>query len=667
MKTSPLLHRRSHSRGGATLAVVAAISLALLSMLTYTVIASLNSFENQSSAQIKQDYSQKEDALLTALLHIVPNKAIGAMQEGSMDNQDDFTWATIFDEAISVANAEQSVSPNLLSSLNLDDAILANTGDAPIGEAIEIVKAPVRSYADGDNLVNGGNWWEFYMLGDPIVGPSVPAPLQVSYDHYLLDKKFPIISFDKVYNYWYRKGVELPAESYPLYNMITYPDVKFGYKRPGELFVAKRNWWIFSLTFGELTAAQTGVPPVTKNYVLSIYEIPSQLPLSATSLMKVGQFADGSAWEKVSVTGGVYADALETEGTVEVSGGSLSARSSVNLSETTTVDGETIEADFDQMGKREARALESQSDFYDASVGGNVGRVAFIPLNSGDKFLQRSSDGDASSRISPTGWKDYTRGANQAAMRLEVREMVSDDSQIPVEIRLRYRDTSNNFKSATYRRGENWPAEFETGGNTFPFQTDQLENQRNALVVYLDRLPALLASFSDAAGLDVNNSIHIYPQHWRDTVIRPSIPSLDSDLAVTLRGGRDMSPFSKGFSVVTDMRLYIAETMNDVATSPPANSGLPANAEFYPPISLFAPEKRFGESLTINHPVTIRGQLSTLKTNNNDTFNPLEFIGADDTRVASDLLEADLISLRSPAELPPIHMMNWMVTIEEIH
>jgi len=241
MKTSPLLHRRSHSRGGATLAVVAAISLALLSMLTYTVIASLNSFENQSSAQIKQDYSQKEDALLTALLHIVPNKAIGAMQEGSMDNQDDFTWATIFDEAISVANAEQSVSPNLLSSLNLDDAILANTGDAPIGEAIEIVKAPVRSYAGGDNLVNGGNWWEFYMLGDPTVGPSVPAPLEVSYDHYLLDKKFPIISFDKTYNYWYRKGVELPAEDYPLYNLITYPDVKFGYKRPGELFVTLRG------------------------------------------------------------------------------------------------------------------------------------------------------------------------------------------------------------------------------------------------------------------------------------------------------------------------------------------------------------------------------------------------------------------------------------------
>lgn len=147
----------------------------------------------------------------------------------------------------------------------------------------------------------------------------------------------------------------------------------------------------------------------------------------------------------------------------------------------------------------------------------------------------------------------------------------------------------------------------------------------------------------------------------------PSNPSVETDACVTLRGGRDMTPFPEGFSVVTDLRLYIAETMNDVATTPPANSGLPLNAEYYPPISLFAPEKRFGESLSIDHPVTIRGQLSTLKTEDSDTFNPLELIMADENRVANDLLAADLISLRSPAELPPIHMMNWMVTIEEIH
>lgn len=667
MKTIPTLHRRSRSRGGATLAVVAAISLALLSMLAYTVIGSLGSFETQSNAQIKQDYSQKEDALLSALLHIVPNKAIGAMQSGSANNPDSYTWATIFDEAISVANAEQAISSNLLDSLNLDNPILANTGDAPIGDAIEVVKAPVFTYAGGENLVNGGNWWEFYMLADANVGPSVPAPLRVSYNDYILDKKYPIISFNKTYNYWYRKGVELPAEAHPLYNLITYPDVKFGYKRPGDLFVAKRNWWVFSLTFGQQTAAQTGVPPVTKNYVLSIYEIPSQLPLSATSLMKVGKFADGSDWERVTLEGGVYADKLKTEGTVELSDGALSARSSVTVSDSTKVDGRSIESDFDAIGKREERALGSESDFYDASTGGNVGRVAFIPLNPGYDFLKRSSDGNASNRISPTGWKDYTRGANRCSMRLDLVEMVSLDTQIPTELEFYYTKTNGSSGKVTYTRGENWPTELEDGGSLFPFQSDVLDNGRNALIVYMDRMPAFLAGIPDAAGLAVNSSIYISPLNSGATVQPPSNPSVETDACVTLRGGRDMTPFPEGFSVVTDLRLYIAETMNDVATTPPANSGLPLNTEYYPPISLFAPEKRFGESLSIDHPVTIRGQLSTLKTEDSDTFNPLELIMADENRVANDLLAADLISLRSPAELPPIHMMNWMVTIEEIH
>jgi len=38
-----------------------------------------------------------------------------------------------------------------------------------------------------------------------------------------------------------------------------------------------------------------------------------------------------------------------------------------------------------------------------------------------------------------------------------------------------------------------------------------------------------------------------------------------------------------------------------------------------------------------------------------------------DQRLNANNLHADLISLRSPAELPPIYLMNWLVTIEEIH
>ncbi len=653
--------------GYATMSVVAAISLAIMSMLTYLLIGNFRSFGAQSRAQVKQDYSQKEDAILSSLLHIVPNKAIGAMTEGSASTPDKYTWETIFEEALTLANAEQAVAPQLLDSLALGNAISSNTGDTTFDDVYEFVSAPASTEAGDTNIVNGGNWWEYIMLGDASVASDIPAPLQLSYSEYLLDKKYPIISTTKIHSTYYTKGLTLSPSLYPLYNLIEYPDVKFGYKRPGDLFVAKRNWWIFSLTFGKHNEARTGIPPVKKNYVLSIYEIPSQLPLSSASLMKVGQYADGTAWSNVSLQGGINAEEIETNGVVALDSGSISARKSVSLNGTTTVDSRTVSDDFDSLGSREERGLTSTSDFYDASTGGNVGKVAFIPINPGYSFLERSSDGLASARLSPTGWKKYSCGANQVKMRIEVREMASSTSQIPVRIRFYYRTETGGTPYITYERGVNWPTDLEPGGTAIPFQTDVLDSTRNAFVLHLDRLPAFLESISNAAHIDVNNSIHIAPAGTDSTVQHPSYPSLDTDMATTLRGGKDMTDYTSGFSIVTNTRLYIGDSTNEIASTVPANSGIAAGETYYPPLSLFAPEKRFGESTTIVKPVELEGQISSLKTNEGDTFNPLELKTADEERIASNKLSAALTSLRSPADLPPITLMNWMVTIEEVH
>jgi hypothetical protein len=183
----------------------------------------------------------------------------------------------------------------------------------------------------------------------------------------------------------------------------------------------------------------------------------------------------------------------------------------------------------------------------------------------------------------------------------------------------------------------------------------------------MDRLPDFIATLTDAAGMERNHSIYISPLNSEPTVQAPSNPSVNSDVCVTLRGGEDLTAYTKGFSIVTDLRLYIGETLNSVATTPPADSGLPLGSEYYPPVSLFAPEKRFGESVNIQNPINLRGQLSTLKTSTGDTFNPMELMTANDSRIESDLLDAELVSIESPAELPPIYLMNWMLTVEEIH
>lgn len=671
---TPSRHYQNGNRGYATITMVSTVSLLMVALMAYTLMRSIRSFDSQARAQVKQDYSQKEDAILSALIHIVPNKAMGAMRQGSASNPTAYNWNTIFSEALAMANAEQAITPQMLNSLNLGTAISANTGDTQFTNVSQFVNAPAETYSGGDNRVNGGNWWEYIMLGNARVGPKIPAALQLPHSTYLLDKQYPIISFDKTYVNWYTKGLGLSADTYPLYNLIQYPDVKFGYKRPGEYFVAKRNWWVFSLTFGSHNQQRTGIPPVTKDYVLSIYEVPSQIPLSAAALMKVGKFADGTDWENVSIDGSIYANNLTTEGAVALSAGAISARKTVSVSDQTTVSGRSVAQGFDNLGAQEERAAATTSgansnlsDFYDASVGGNVGKVAFIPINPGMDTFINTSDGAASERISPTGWNSYSRAAPKAQMTLEVRSVSSASDQIPTEIRFRYRNSSNSIITVTYTRGSNWPTEQQSGGSTFPFQTDKLDNTKNALIVYLDRLPAFINGLSGSNGMSRNNSLYIFPRTGSATVAIPSSPSLETDMAVTLRGGNNLTAYSAGFSLVSRYRVYIAESLNNVPAAIPANSGIPAGSLYYPPLSIFAPEKRFGESLTIRNPIELRGQLSSLKTGDADTYNPLELLDGSDERVESASLNADLTSLRSPAELPPIHMMNWLVTIEEIH
>ena len=251
-------------------------------------------------------------------------------------------------------------------------------------------------------------------------------------------------------------------------------------------------------------------------------------------------------------------------------------------------------------------------------------------------------------------------------MTLEIVNVQAAGDQTPTVIRFSYRDSGNSIVTATYSRGTTWPAEAETGGDTFPFQSAKLDNTRNALIVYMNRLPAFINGLTNNGGMKRNNSLYIFPGTTNAAVAIPSVPSLETDMAVSMRNGSDLTAYTAGFSLVSQYRLYVADSLNEVPTSIPANSGIPAGTAHYPPLSIFAPEKRFGESMNIQNGVELRGQLSSLKTGATDTYNPLELFDSRDVRVAASQIDAELSTLISPAQLPPVHMMNWLVTIEEI-
>jgi hypothetical protein len=149
-----------------------------------------------------------------------------------------------------------------------------------------------------------------------------------------------------------------------------------------------------------------------------------------------------------------------------------------------------------------------------------------------------------------------------------------------------------------------------------------------------------------------------------DTNFKPKIPCTENDYSVLMTECDDLTGFTKGFSLVTNLRLYIGDDFNVVSTTPPA-TGLPS--PFYPPASLFAPEKRYGTDFD-PFKVQIAGQIGNLKGDDGSGQNPVHVL---DLKMASESpaeaanIDVNLRPITHPAELPPITMTNWLVVIEE--
>jgi hypothetical protein len=117
---------------------------------------------------------------------------------------------------------------------------------------------------------------------------------------------------------------------------------------------------------------------------------------------------------------------------------------------------------------------------------------------------------------------------------------------------------------------------------------------------------------------------------------------------------------------VAPLRVYVGDDLNEIAAAaPPAGSGLAAGTEFFPPMCIFSAELRIGTT-AVTRLIAHHGQLGTLTTSAVNSWSPLEMKSGSDDAVHTENITAELAPLRSPAELPPIYQMNWLVVIEEI-
>ena len=714
MKTSP--SRRAKAGYISTLLVLA--TGAVLSLLTiYAYRSAVVSQGVQAQVQLRVDYSEKEEAILRSIVAITPNRAIRAMQSGSNASdavRNPLRWQDIFTESLVLANARTAISDEMLASISIN-LRKANPGDGSLNAPSRIFK-PISTET---GFVSPGI--------NRSLGTGYPVPL-TSGDTTVnaRDLLYPIISSSKVHGTLAQSGVGLPVATYPDFNLLKYPNINFGYAKPGDNFVAKENWWAFSLDVAEHDDELTFLAKQKRDFVLSIYEIPSQLAISASSFMSLGQYAGGAAWQNVTISGGVFAGKAEVLGTTAIP--ALASRRSMTLSSGTTVGGQSFASNPFTPGVREAYQVTSGA-FFPISQSSESGRSAFIPINRGAAYFDRFDpveNAAESNSLSPTTWNNYSIGANQCAMRLDVTE-VNPNTQMPSKFRFSYQKNgvrpstvndyvvtvadcppgygpicdeggtinfgtevvdvayglngafayknkvtgSVSFNNATF--GDPLVSIFKKGYMKLPFERMILPNSSQPCVaVYPMRFKAFLAAMQYDP-VTVNHSLVVnvdYTNLGSNFPVKPNLICTSNDIGLVLKECSDLSAFRRGFSLVTNLRLYIGDDFNTTPGTPP--TGYTPTGVYYPPCSLFAPEKRYGVDIDPFN-VILAGQVGSLapadKVRATDaeipTIRPLDSKTRSGGSLGAANITVNLRPITHPADLPPITMMNWLVLLEE--
>lgn len=644
MKYNPL---PSHLRRGyISIMAVAGLSTVLLLIMMAAYRFSIQSQQIQRRAQIRIDYNQREQAILRSVLNIAPNRGMIAMMEDSASDSSYYNttrWRMIFEDAITQANAEEALDDDLAEVLGFaSDALSGNTGDGDQDHVRNVV-SPIGQRRTSDFFITAGVNGVEHTLGagfpeSLISTHGTVSDIQTSAQ----DEDDNIyITHEKTYSGGDR------------FKVIPYPDVHFGYTGQDQTFVAKRNWWGFTLGLGYTSEDQTGITFHSKDYVLSIYEVPSQLALGSTGLTYLGQHLDGTEWANVDIQGSVFATKAVTQGSAAFE--RVASREGVSLTSGSSIGGVSFD-DFSGAQQSREDYEAANTSFYPLSSSSDSGLVAFIPISLGNDGFDDLSNTSDDNRVSPTGWNEYSRPAMQTVMKLRVEDVVSSSDQTPTQISFTYKSGGID-NTIQFTKGVNWPSTSSEEGQDFPFHVEDTDAGRYGLAVYIDRMATYLTSVG-ADGLDVNNSLMVNANYVDNLNIqKPNIPSLTSDTILMLRDSNDLTMFTNGFSLVTSYRLYIVNDVNLVSSGTDLNGG-----DIYPPLSIFAPEKRFGiKSDAIE--ILFDGQLNHV---GKDTNRPLDLKSGDEEEIVPENIKANLFSISDPSELPPITQMNWLITIEEV-
>jgi hypothetical protein len=658
--TGTNLPRKRSECGASLILLVGIIGLAFIVTVAAFLVAASNAQDTARLASAKVDIANREDALMRVILQ---QTATGLLPGTDGVTGAPATWTTIMTNAVNQLRATTYVDPAELAALpGLSGVTTANTGDTG-GTSLGI-------FQGYNQEVPYGGTGPLAILAnlDPSYSSVVEPPLLTwSSTTGALSPSTALTTPQEFF-----LGSQYSSSN--RWGQITYPNVRFGYKQPGNLFVARRVWWripVFYSTTQQIVQAQVSptqiyrYPGVQANYILSAYEIPSQLPISGNANLQIGLNADGTTWGSgIQVAGSIYG------GRIQLSPGTytgVSSRQQVNVLSGATVGGVTYsssnaDSPFDQPGTRETMALtQTPGAAAPVSVAGNDGKVLLVPVMPGNQFYMSAAG-------TPTHWDLYARPyyqcrirviisgtnstiiyspnqtpqINTAAGAITVQVIVLPDAaSLPGQI-LGWLDSaasSNTTYVQTSYAAPNLPA--------YMNYTSTGAGDRNLLIIDVPTMVTTLGNGTLAQNAPQLYSIYV----GSNPTTEPATAATASDPGVAITNTNDLTAFTNGLSIVSNQTLYLIGSFNQGTTKPPT--------------SLYAPQVRYGMSGLIAN-VSLTGQVSVDPASSaTPQVNPLNLVNASNTSIPAGSITASFSEITDPTKIPPIQRMSLMFTIEK--
>jgi hypothetical protein len=670
--TGTNFQQKRSKRGASLILLVAIIGLAFIVTVAAFLLAASNGQNTARLASAKVDIATREDALMREILQWT---ATGMLPGTDGITGPILTWTNIMTNAVTSLNSTNGttyVDPAELAALpGLSGVVPANLGDTG-GTSLAIFQGYSQEVPFGGtsgllNVVPSYN----SAVQPPLMGWSSGNATLSSATALTTPQEFFLGSL------YTSTSTPVTTDTYSKrWGAITYPNIRYGYKQPGNLFIARRVWWRIPLVYQttqQTLEDQVGVnryPSAPANYVLSVYEIPSQLPISGNANLQIGLNADGTAWGSgIQVTGSIYG------GQIQLSPGTyngVSSRQQVNIISGATVGGtpfpSSTNSAFDQPGTRETMALtQPPGAGAPVSVAGNDGKVLMVPVMPGNQFYM--------SAATPTHWDLYARPYYRCRIRILISgtnpTIIYSPTQTPQINTAAGAITVNvNFWQDTSTQPDQILGFLDTAANpatNSPYsQTSYADGLANG------RLPAYLNYTSTGAGdrnvlvvdvptmvatLGTGNAAQLYSIYiGSNPTTEPAAAYTSSDPGVGIANTNDLSAFTSGLSIVSNQTLYLIGSFNQVNL---VGGTLP------PPTSIYAPQVRYGMSGVIAH-VSLTGQISMDPTSSaTPPVNPFSLVTGSNTSIPASSISTNLTEITNPNLVPPIPRMSLMFTVEK--